>query len=45
MFFIVRSFLIPFGAPRRVGAPVSAQLRRPPQAQQQQVLRGCLLND
>lgn len=29
MFFIVRSFLIPFGAPRRVGAPVPALLRRP----------------
>lgn len=28
MFFIVRSFLIPFGAPRRVGAPVPTQMRR-----------------
>ena len=32
MFFIVRSFLIPFGAPRRVGAPGPAQRRRPPPA-------------
>lgn len=32
MFFIVRSFLIPFGAPRRVGAPSPAQRRRPPPA-------------
>lgn len=32
MFFIVRSFLIPFGAPRWVGAPVPAHLRGPPSA-------------